>query len=394
MIRREETLRLSKIAVTGLCATASCFALLAHPAAAQDYTYGGDARSFAMGGAGIALMQARSGRSNPATLAFENKEADPTFPALGVRATGPVSRDSASGYLTGGFKAKDALSLSRTYGSRDSEFGLNAMAGFRFGHVELGAYAVGTGRVLPNSSLQTWVRNTPREYGLMPQDSRADVYAAGYYNLPSIAYGRSFSLGGRKDGQTKRSLLAPNNTPELGVGLRLKAMRAVYSHYVADYASLQGVADAQLAPEMNGNDTLTKNGFGADLGFLIRPHSGSGVSGALVVANAVKPNFVFNSTDRNGNSSRVDLLRTTFTAGVGYEALRGGTTLAADLVDFTGAAGPAQLRFGAEQRVWRSLALRAGYSGSAGLTYGLNFFGVDAAFGTKMPLEVVRTFRF
>jgi hypothetical protein len=367
-------------------------AFLTGVAHAQDFTYGGDARAFGMGGAGLALMHPQSGRANPASLAFENDQMAPTFPALGLRSQGPLSRDNASGYLsglTGNLKSRDAAGLSWRNGSRDSEFGLNAVAGFRMGRMEIGTYAVAQGRLQPNGALRQWASNTPEQWDKLPADAKSDVYAAGYYTLPSVAYGQAFRLK-----RTKRDIFKPDTTPMAGIGLRVKSMKAAYSHFIADKPALMGLADSQLASEMNNNQTLHRQGIGADLGLMVRSDNGNGLSGGLVIANLVKPNFQFNTTDRRGNTGRVDLLPTTLSAGVGYQNFKRGTVLAADYIDVTGTGGRADLRLGGEQRLMRSLSVRAGYSSMNGVTYGVNFFGVDAAFGGKLPLEVVRTFRF
>ena len=56
---------------------AGAVALMALPANAQDITFGGDARAFAMGGAGIASLAGNSisgmgSRNNPASLSCGN----------------------------------------------------------------------------------------------------------------------------------------------------------------------------------------------------------------------------------------------------------------------------------------------------------------------------------
>jgi hypothetical protein len=325
-------------------------------------------------------MQMRSSRPNPATLAFERNVADPTFPTLGFRASGPISRDAGGGFLVNGLKNEDASAIAREFGEGDSRFGVTGGLAFRFGRVELGASAVGLGLLEPNAALRTWSQSRKGDYNSLPVDAKADVYAGGYYNVPTIAYGQTVPTRNLKDYQ-------------VGVGLRLKYMTAVYSHHVPDQRALLGLDPAPLAPEMNGQSRLTRNGVGADLGVMIRPRKGEGFSGALVVANALRPNFAFDSTDRDGNRRRVDLIRTTFTAGLGYQN-KYGTTVAVDIVDFTGATGRAELRAGVEQRVWGPLFLRGGFNSTTGLTYGASFYGLDIAVSQRMPLEVVKTISF
>jgi hypothetical protein len=347
--------------------------------AQDDFTYGGAARAFAMGGAGLALMPEVGGvRANPASLAFEKRDINLIWPSLGYRALGGVSLNNAAEYLLTGQDLPQAADLARRFAKKDSEFGINANAGIRLGKFEVTGYAVGTGRLQPNDSLRNWA-NTNGNYNELPADGRADILAAGYYSLPSIA--GALTLPAKKDSQHNYA-----------VGLRVKYINAMYTHYIADQQALQGSADVLFAPEMGGKETLWKKGVGADLGFMMRPRKGDGISAALMIANALKPNIKFSGTDRNGLPKRYDLLVTTLSAGAGFQ--KRGTTLAADLVDLTGAGGDAQFRAGAEQKIVKGFALRGGYSSGGGFTYGGSLFGFDVALGKAQPLEVVRTINF
>ncbi|GAB4455828.1 MAG: hypothetical protein OHK0029_12580 [Armatimonadaceae bacterium] len=360
---------------------ASVFAGTATPVfAQQDFIFGGDARLFAMGGAGLALMQTRSSRPNPATLAFERRIPDPTFPTLGFRTSEGMNQDRAGGYLVAGAKPKDAASLARDFGSNDSVFGLSGATAFRYGSLEIGASVIARGTLEPNAALQDWVRNGNRIYESLSPDARGDVFTVGYYNLPSIAYGQMIPAPKQQSHQ-------------VGVGVRLKYMNAFYSHYVADQSALLGLTPANLAPEMNGQERLERTGLGMDFGVMIQPRKRSGFSAAFVVSNLVKPNFAFEGTDRNGNPFRVDPLATTYHAGLGYTSSFG-TRVALDVADISGAAGQRQFRAGIEQRVWGPIYARGGYNSVTGATYGLGFFGLDVAFGNQIPLEVTQTLRF
>lgn len=362
----------------------AALAITASSAHAQSYTLGGDARTFAMGGAGIAVQyQSMGSRLNPATLAFEGREVQPNFPTLGLRANNVDV--NAANYLLSSQRSKDARSLLIQYaGTGDSDFGVNGNAAIRFGKIEVSANAVGVGRLQPNAKLQEWSKAGTGD-PLTLTGAEGHVLAAGYYTLPAVAFASTFPAP-----KTSRNNIA--------FGLRVKQMKAVYSHYIVDEEALRGrtntgaLAEPRLASEMNGNDTLEQQGVGADFGILIRPRKGDGFSTAFVVTNALKPNFVFNGTDRNGNSARYDLLQTIASAGIGYQNRM--TTLAADAVNLAGSNGSMQIRVGGEQRLTRSVALRAGYSSQGGATWGFNLFGFDAAFGKKVPLEIVRTISF
>src|SRR5205085_1622974 len=134
-------------------------ALGAACACRADITIGGNARGFAMGGAGIAIVD-RSERNtllNPAALALLNRRTRPDYPTIGLRASG-ISLSAAFNHLFTHPDQNDAVSLARDFGKNNSEFGVSTGAGMRFGHIEATAWGLGTVRVLPNAAMQTWSR--------------------------------------------------------------------------------------------------------------------------------------------------------------------------------------------------------------------------------------------
>lgn len=362
-------------------------ALAALPAAANDITFGGDARAFAMGGAGIASLAGNSisgmgSRNNPASLAFAKGLMRFHFPNIGARADGAVSLDKAANYLLTSGSGADATDLARRFASEDSSFGLNGSVGLRVGPIEILAAGVGQGYILPNAALQTWGKNGGT--GSVPTNARADILATAVYSLPQIGFATQVKSG------------SGGSNFNVAVGARVKYMNAIYAHYYGEKATLDSGSDAFLAPEMGGKDTLTKKGIGADLGIMLESKKLLGFSGGLVIANAVKPDFTFTgqfgANASGGAGTRTyNLLATTATAGVGFQ--KGGMTAVADLVDITGAVGKAELRAGVEQRLG-PIALRAGYNSANGYTYGVGVGGFDIALGKRQPLEIVRTLRF
>ena len=362
-------------------------ALMALPATAQDITFGGDARAFAMGGAGIASLAGNSisgmgSRNNPASLAFAKGLMRFHFPNIGARADGAISVTKAADYLINSGSGGDATNLAKRFASEDSRFGLNGSVGLRVGPVEVLASGVAQGYILPNAALQAWGKSGGT--GSVPSNSQADVLASAVYSLPQIGFASQLKSGTGGENFT------------VAVGARIKYMNAVYAHYFADKAALDGGTDALKAPEMGGKDTLTKQGVGADLGIMLESKKLLGFSGGLVIANAIKPNFTFTgqfgaNANGGGGTRTYDLLATTATAGVGFQ--KGGMTAVADLVDITQSIGKAELRAGVEQKLG-PIALRAGYNSATGYTYGLGLGGFDIALGKRQPLEVVRTLRF
>lgn len=365
-----------------LCLAAAAFATPGFAQGLGDITFGGDARSFAMGGAGIAALTAGTTagvRNNPASLALTRNRVNLHAPSLGIRADGGVTLTKALDALVDQGSRSNATELARRFASQDSSFGLNGSVGVRAAGLEVMVSGVGLGRLLPNASLQNWAKTGGA--GNVPGDARADLLAAGVYTLPSVGYAVTLPRVESKAAY------------DIAVGGRIKYLHAVYTHLIADSAALNSGNDAFRAPEMGTRDTLSHDGIGADLGLLLTSRQVRGLAAGLVVTNAVRPKLAFAGTDRNGAPRTYDLLATTASAGVGFQ--RGGTILAADWVDITGSAGPTQLRAGAEQRILgKLLAVRGGFTTAGGYTWGLGVLGVDIAFGKRQPLEVVRTLRF
>jgi hypothetical protein len=367
--------------------TIGLLALATLPAAANDITFGGDARAFAMGGAGIASLAGNSisgmgSRNNPASLAFAKGLMRFHFPNIGARADGAISVTKALDYLASNGSGTDATDLARRFASESSSFGFNGSLGLRVGPLEVLASGVAQGHLLPNTALQNWGKAGGT--GSVPNDARADILATAVYSLPQIGVASKISSG------------SGGENFNIAVGARIKYMNAVYAHYYAEKANLDSGSDALRAPEMGGKDTLTKQGVGADLGIMLESKKLLGFSGGLVIANAIKPNFVFNgefgaNASGGGGTRTYNLLATTATAGVGFQ--KGGMTAVADIVDITQAIGKTELRAGIEQKLG-PIALRAGYNSANGYTYGLGLGGFDIALGNRQPLEIVRTLRF
>jgi hypothetical protein len=373
----------NRLGVSAFVLAALCVGSVTAANAQTDITYGGDARAFAMGGAGVALIQQQNGlRINPATLAFERGLYSFSFPTFALRSNNNISLGRASQFILQGQDLNVARDLALESFDGDGEIGANASASIRFSTFEIGGFAVGKGRVQPNQAFVNWATTARNE--APPADVRSDVFAAGYYSLPTISGAIKIP---------ERPLDKEKSRYNYAVGARLKYMQAVYAHYIVDQQALLNNGSVLRAAEMGGRDTLTKRGVGMDVGFMMQPKTlGRGVSAALVIANIVRPGFTFQGTDRNDNRTEYDILRTSITAGAGFETRS--TTLAADLVDITQSVGKLQLRLGAEQRLIPQVALRGGYSSATGFSYGVGLFGFDVAFGKNQPLEVVRTINF
>ena len=367
-----------------VCLSAVGMAVLSSlaPAAAfaDDLSLGGSARTFAMGGAGLALEHSGGPRLNPASLAYDKRPYALSLPSVGVR-TGGLSASKVQNDLKSG-NTSSAGDLLRQFGTHDSRIGANGDLALRVSKFEIAAFGAVRGYLQPNDALRDFARTGGTNFGALDPTKtyRADVIAGGYYALPSVSAGTTLPV-------------APGSANNYAVGVRVKDLQGVYAHYFADNSVLQNGGNATPATEMNGKTTpLRKSGIAADVGFFMRSRTGQGLSAAILVSNIINPGLTFNGTDKNGALKSYKLIATTLSAGIG--ATQGATTFAADVADISGAAGKADIRVGAEQRVMSSLAVRAGYSAQTGFTYGAGILGFSVAAGKNLPLEVTRNLKF
>lgn len=308
-------------------------AVAASPARA-DVTLGGEARSAAMGGAGLALVGNGAARLNPAALALGGRQSV-TAPYIGLRTEGGIGLGQVRSRLSSGSLNADAAgSLARDFGKRDGALELSAGIGLPLSPFEVSATGVARVRLLPNAALRAW-SEAGGDTNAVPNDARGDVFGAAVYSLPSVGFARR--VGGATGGGR-----------EAAVGIRVKSLRALYTHYVVNADTLRANGDAPAAPEIGPNrDSLKKSGLGVDVGLLARPRDGGdGFSAALLITNLIAPNLSFEGTDAAGAPKRYDLQPRSVSLG---SALRRGNSLVAlDLVDVTGAYSSAQVRLGAE----------------------------------------------
>jgi hypothetical protein len=342
-------------------------------------TFGADARALGMGGAGIAAGFLN--RYNPGNLAFSRKFAF-QLPSVAVRASGAlgsVSNYDAVGKFiegSGSDRNQAALDVARNFGKQNSDFGFNLGAMVRYGPAELQLGAVAYGKIVPNDVLKTW--SNAGAAGDVPVGASADLSAVAVA-MPSVGFGFRLPL-------KELPLMGALRSTEIGIGVRAKYVRSVYSRYVASVPTLTSGLVANPGTELGGSDTVEQTGIGGDLGVLaVTQIEGIEYSGGVVLNNIVKPKLSFPNP---GGIGTFDPLRQSVT--VGMAARRGGLVLAGDLVD---ALGSPDLRAGVEQRIG-PVFLRSGYSSRRGVTYGAGLFGFDVAFGKGQPLEIIRNVRF
>lgn len=337
-----------------------------------DITFGPGARLAGMGGAGLAVVE-RAGQitySNPAALALFSRRFRFGTPSLDFRAHN-IPLQKAAEHLSDNPGEDAAVSLARDFGDQPGELGGNIALGLQFGHIEVAGMGAGRALLLPNTAFQTWARDPNASAATLTGAERADLLAAAFYALPAVSIAEHIT--------------PPGSAIRVSVGARFKVMRAFFTHYKVDSTVLtQNASATQLQNE-------SKTGLGVDLGFLVHPRSGKGLSFAFVVNDLIEPALAFDGTNANDMPTRYDLHPRSLSFGTAYHA---GRMLAAlDLVDFTSAFGDPDVRLGVEYRT-RGVAVRSGYSSASGFTVGFGYGFLEFAFGSRTPVEIVHTLRF
>jgi hypothetical protein len=347
-------------------------------AARADVIFGGNARSFGMGGAGIAIVD-RSERNtllNPAALALFNRRSKLEYPHIGFHASG-VSWNTAFDHIFSGPNANDAVSIAKDFGKQESSYGLGLGWGIRIAHMDAHLDGEAAVHVFPNEALQTWAKTADGDVTKLTGQEKADLYGAAIYSLPEVGAATRISPAGSK--------------VRVEAGTRIRLERAVYTHYLVNSENIANNTPATPAPELNGGTTRTRDGIGVDFGFLMHPAEHKGFSAAFVAFNAVEPGFTFTGTDVNGNPAKFALQPRSISAGTAWE---GGRVIGAfDVVDVTRAYGNVQARLGGEYTT-HGLAFRAGYNSASGFTAGFGRGWIQLAFGNRAPLQVTSTLQF
>lgn len=331
-----------------------------------------------MGGAGLAVVSKtdNSNPINPAALALADRKTHFRLPGIGFGAHGLPLRD-AYNHIKGGSDGNDALSLARDFGKKDLELTGGMDWGVRLGHLDIHATGSARAVLLPNAALQTWAQTANGDVGLLTGAERADLIGAAVYSLPTVQYAERVSPGG--------------SPTRIEMGVRAKIQRGIYSHYIVTADDIKNNHGGTPAPELGGGTTITKDGLGLDLGLLVHPRDHNGLSGALLVFNAIEPNFRVTGTDTTGAAVRYNMQPRTIAIGSAYEA--GRFVAALDGVDLTRSYGDMQGRFGLEYTT-QQVSYRAGYASARGFTVGLGWRSLQIAVGAKAPLEIAQTLRF
>ncbi|MCU0317519.1 MAG: conjugal transfer protein TraF [Fimbriimonadaceae bacterium] len=346
-----------------------------------DFQFG-QGRAYGMANAGLAVPYdwIHSGRKNPAIYAFAPRGLRATFPNIGVRLQG-VSFGDLNDVLgnanSGGLNRDDLANIARNFGGRPIDFGANGEFGLSFAGliVDFRGEAIVTAR--PNDPLRQWVNSGGS--GTIPISARMDGYGIGGYEI-GFAYGTRLNTGDESG---------------IAVGARAKFVRTYYTHQFIDGPGIAANGSATLAPEMNGNDTLSENGFGLDVGAIYSSSRQEGLFFGATIENLIKPDASFGATLPNGVPGVVGVrpYNRTFNVGAGFKT-KENFIIAADWVDMFNGGDGAELRVGLEYMAGSGFALRAGYASNSGYTLGFGVFGINFAYAPDLPQPYSLSFRF
>jgi hypothetical protein len=251
--------------------------------------------------------------------------------------------------------------------------------GATVGGVYVGYRAEGSGSTQPNEELKAWANESgdPSTLGTSYAGAALDGY--GYaYDAVEFGYGVPFQQ--------------PGGT--FNVGLRLRDVRAFYTHVIANAASIQSGGSGTPGPEMNGQDVLKKSGVGVDVGFMFTPQSTRNVHLGAVLENAISPKVGFEqAAPQTGQLKSFNPFATTLNLGAAYVPDKK-FMAAADYVDITNSASEAALRIGAEYRFKKNLGVSAGYNSRETWILGANIYGVYVNFSGDQKMWLGRSLKF
>ena len=343
-------------------------AMAATMANAVDFNTGSYARSVGMGGAGLALTDQSTG-VNPASYATANSKLRFIFPSIDMHTQGASMSDFQDRTdEIGDSNLDEVVQLARDFGRERTTLNVSLMTGIE-GPLGVAFEGEAEGLIDPSDGMKTWVNaGLPTDpvavaaLGLNPLTFANGTTVAGtlLYAAPAVSYGLGFdSAEGDK----------------IWVGTKVKWLNSEVHSW-----NVNSVVGADVQLEANELPVVEDDGLAADLGIIIKP-ANSKVQWGMVINNVVDPEL--NGVD---TPSMLSL-------GTAYQP-NSRMVIAADFVNVNRAYNEnPRLRFGAEWKLTRSIALRGGYTGD-NFTCGFGAFGMDFSFSSDSPAMLSHALRF
>lgn len=355
-------------------------------AAAQDVS---TTRFLGMAGSGLALPIGVGSRGslNPALYGFAGKKVSFDWPGVGYHtkgvSTSELLKDIRS-LNSKGLRSSTLVRIARDFGTGTAELGAEADVGLGFDGVHFDVEGQALATTVPNAAL---IRDATE--GIFNDlNDNLDGYGYGYWSA-DFGYGHALSLGRSAGGDT------------LMLGARIRLIHTYYAHrFVSGNQILQSQSTTPgFGAEMNGHEMLAKDGVGLDLGLDYCTGRQKNVYLGAVARNLLPPKVGFDGTfaDEQGfgipGEINFNPFKTQFDLGAGYVPTSK-WALAADFHDVGNNGNGEELRLGVDYTVNRWLNLQAGYGSRSSFAAGFGVGGVSVAFGPRLPLSLLGTFRF
>jgi hypothetical protein len=381
-----------------------------------DFNFGTTARVVGLGGAGLALGDDASTTAvaNPAAPAVSATKFKFMMPGFDFHVRGTtVGKLIDAAEQVNNLDAPDALDLVNDFAKQPTTVTLSSVFGFA-GQIGVTIEGEANATFTPSFAAQEWA-NIGQGFRTGSMNLSAAFPLAANTNLRSAvtlartgdlaganaafaAYtndlSQNFVSGNLVTALPAIQLSAPLET-ESGswfVGTNIKLMRVESRSWQIVAA---GTGTTPVTVDTAGNvlaastfdavpfPTQRKSSVKMDVGAIYRPRDSMFQYG-IVVDNFIRPRMV---------GPALDQADTVVSVAVGAHPLPG-LTVAADLVNLTKANdAKTDLRMGAEWRLGRAFALRAGLAGQ-GIAWGVELFGLDLAFAPKTPRLLTQILRF
>jgi hypothetical protein len=357
--------------------------LLGITASSQAQIKIGGARLTGLAGAGLALpYDGGQVVHNPGIFARNRKVAKLHGPYLDyyTKHLSFGAFQDIYGSVNGGALETDNFgTLARRFAENRKEIGVSGNIGATMGGVYIGYRAEGSASTVPNQQLQDWADQSGDVATLSTTFSGAGMDGYGYaYDSVEFGYGVPFQQ--------------PSGT--WNVGLKVKDVRAFYTHFIANAATIQSGGAGDPGPEMEGKDVLKKSGVGVDVGFQYTPQTAHNVHFGGVIENLVSPRVGFDqAAPQTSKLKHFNPFDTAVSLGVAFVPDKK-FMAAADYIDIGDSANRAGLRMGAEYRVRKNLAFSAGVNTRDTWIVGADIWGVYVTVSGKNKLWLGQSLKF
>lgn len=358
-------------------------ALISMPAFGAAQIQIGGARLTGLAGAGLALpYDAGQTVHNPGVFARNRQKVKFHGPYISDFSRGlslGEMQDIYSSVQGGALETNNFGTLARRFAEGRKEIGLEGSVGVTLGGVYVGYRGEAAAETLPNQTLKDWAAQSGDVATLSTTYSGAGMDGYGYaYDSVEFGYGVPIQ----------------QESGTWNVGVKLKNVRAFYTHFLANAATIQTGGDGTPGPEMDGNGVLRKSGVGLDTGFLYTPRTAKNMHFGGVVENLIKPSVGFEqAAPQTGTISDFNPFNTAVSLGVAYVP-DARFMAAADYIDIGDTAHRAGLRMGAQYKVRKHLAFSAGVNTRDTWIVGADVWGVYVTFSGRNKLWLGQSFKF